>query len=185
MDKIALDVVALTNSESHPGNYALILEEQQGKRRFPIIIGGFEAQAIAVTLENMAPQRPLTHDLFQHTLGALGVSLQEVIIYQLDQSVFYARLMLVDDQNEVKAVEARSSDAIALAVRFNCPIYTYEAVLDVAGITGEPGEADLKKGPFSDYPVEELETLLTKVLAKEDYKSAARIRDVLDKKRKQ
>lgn len=184
MDKIALDVVALTNSESHPGNYALILEEQQGKRRFPIVIGSFEAQAIAVTLENMSPQRPLTHDLFQHTLRALGTSLQEVVIYQLVESIFYARMMLVDSQKEVKTIEARSSDAIALAVRFGCPIYTYEAVLGVAGITGEPGEADLKKGPFSEYPAKELEVLLAKVLAKEDYKSAARIRDALDRKKK-
>lgn len=184
MNKITLDVVALTNSESHPGNYALILEEQNGKRRFPVVIGSFEAQAIAVTLENMNPQRPLTHDLFKQTLDRLQASLREVVIYQLVENVFYAHMVVQDGRKEAFTIEARSSDAIALAVRFDCPIYTYEAVLAEAGFTDEPGEADLKKGPFSDYPVEKLEELLAKVLAKEDYKSAARIRDVLDKKRR-
>lgn len=182
MDKIALDVIALTNSELHPGNYALILEEQSGMRRIPIVIGSFEAQAIAVTLEKMHPQRPLTHDLFKHTLDALGATVQEVVIYSLVENTFHTQMVLNNAAGEVHTVEAQSSDAIALAVRFVCPIYTYEPVLAVAGFTGEPAGGNVqKKGPFSDYPLDELELLLTKVLAKEDYKSAARIRDALDK----
>ena len=186
MDKIALNVIALTNSESHPGNYALILEEQSGTRRIPIVIGGFEAQAIAVTLENMKPQRPLTHDLFKHTLDVLGSRLQEVIITAYVDKVFRAQMMVIDVTETVHTVDARSSDAIALAVRFVCPIYTYESVLETVSFSGEPAGGDSqKKGPFSSYSVNELEALLEKVLAKEDYKSAARIRDALGKIKKQ
>ena len=185
MDKIALEVVALTNSESHPGNYALILEEQQEQRRLPIIIGSFEAQAIAVTLENMTPKRPLTHDLFKHTLDALQATLREVLIYELVDDTFFTRMKLLDASGQTQTVEARTSDAIALAVRFGCPIYTYRAVLDAAGFIIQPSGAVIRKGGLATYPIEELEALLLKVLAKEDYKSAARIQDVLDRRKKQ
>ncbi|WKN41336.1 bifunctional nuclease family protein [Tunicatimonas pelagia] len=183
MEKIALDVVALTDSESHPGNFALILEERSGGRRLPIVIGKAEAQAIAMALENMQPQRPLTHDLFKQTLEALQATLEEVFIYKMEETIFYANLQLKNSSGQVLTIEARSSDAVALSVRFACPIYTTSEVLDIAGFTNESSTVVSKKGPFSDYPLKELETLLAKLLAKEDYQSAARIRDVIEKKK--
>ena len=183
MEKIAIDVVALTDSESHPGNFALILEERSGKRRLPIIIGKAEAQAIAMALENMRPQRPLTHDLFKQTLEALQATLEEVFIYKLEETMFYAQLKLKSPSGKTIIIEARSSDAIALSVRFICPIYTTSEVLGTAGFTSNVSAVVDKKGPFSDYPLEKLEALLAKLLAKEDYQSAARIRDAIKKKK--
>ncbi|MEM6840805.1 MAG: bifunctional nuclease family protein [Bacteroidota bacterium] len=183
MEKIALDVVALTDSESHPGNFALILEERPNGRRLPIVIGKAEAQAIAMTLENMQPQRPLTHDLFKQTLDALQATLEEVFIYKLEENIFYAQLQLKNSSGKIMTIEARSSDAVALSVRFICPIYTTSEVLNTAGVTTELSAVVGKKGPFSNYPLEELEALLAKLLAKEDYQSAARIRDVIEKKK--
>ncbi len=183
MEKIALDVVALTDSESHPGNFALILEERPVGRRLPIIIGKAEAQAIAMALENMQPQRPLTHDLFKQTLEALQATLEEVFIYKLKDSRFYAQLQLKNMSEEVIIIEARSSDAVALSVRFACPIYTTSEILNAAGFVSDSIAVVDKKGPFSDYPLAELEALLAKLLAKEDYQSAARIRDVIERKK--
>ena len=183
MEKIALDVVALTDSESPPGTFALILEERPNGRRLPIVIGRGEAQAIAMTLENMQPQRPLTHDLFKQTLEALQVTLKEVFIYKLEENIFYAQLQLKNSSGKAITIEARSSDAIALSVRFTCPIYTTSEVLNAVGFTNELSAVVGKKGPFSDYPLKELEALLAKLIAKEDYQSAARIRDVIEKKK--
>ncbi|HXP52858.1 MAG TPA: bifunctional nuclease family protein, partial [Bacteroidia bacterium] len=133
MKKIKLDIVGLSYSQTQSGAYALILNEAKGKRRLPIIIGGFEAQAIAIEMENMKPSRPLTHDLFKNFAETFEIQLKEVIVYNLVEGIFYAKLICARDNNEVE-IDARTSDAIALAVRFNCPIYTYEFILNSAGI---------------------------------------------------
>ncbi|MEL6637579.1 MAG: bifunctional nuclease family protein [Bacteroidota bacterium] len=184
MKKIELNIIALANSESSEGNFALILEEQAGFRRLPIIIGPFEAQAIAISLERMQPKRPLTHDLFKNTLELLGAQITEILISDLVEGVFFATLYGTQSDGSPLQVDARSSDAIALAVRFQCPIYTTEAILQSAGVAlDSPSKAFTnKRGSLSEYSREELERLLAQVLAKEDYESASKIRDALGKK---
>ncbi|MEL6864313.1 MAG: bifunctional nuclease family protein [Bacteroidota bacterium] len=187
MKKIELNIIALANSETSKGNFALILEEQNGFRRLPIIIGAFEAQAIAVSLEKMQPNRPLTHDLFKNTLDASGIRLTEVIISDLVEGAFHATLIGKKADGSPLAVDARSSDAIALAVRFTCPIYTTAAIMEQAGIVlDSPSKAFTnKRGSFSEYSLEELEQLLRQVLAKEDFESASKIRDAIKSKTKE
>ena len=136
MKKIKLDIVGLSYSQTQSGAYALVLGEVSGRRRLPIIIGGFEAQAIAIEIEKMTPSRPLTHDLFKSFSQAFHVSMVEVIIYNLVDGIFYAKLMCNDGKKTIE-IDARTSDAIALAVRFECPIYTYEFILTSAGIVIE------------------------------------------------
>lgn len=184
MNKIELNIIALANSESHKGNFALILEEQNGFRRIPIIIGPSEAQAIAVSLERMTPERPLTHDLFKNCLEALEVTITEVVISHLVEGVFHADLLCRKADGSLLSVEARSSDAIAMAVRFGCPIYTTEEIMqDVGIVLDSPSKTFTnKRGNLLEYSLEELEDLLNQVLAKEDYESAAKIRDAIDKK---
>lgn len=185
MKKVELNIIALANSESSKGNYALILEEQNGFRRLPIIIGSFEAQAIAVSLEKMEPNRPLTHDLFKNTLDASGISISEIIISELVDGIFHATLIGKKADGSPLEVDARSSDAIALAVRFGCPIFTTEAIMETAGVVlDSPSKAFTnKRGKLSDYSLEELEQLLAQVLAKEDYESASKIRDAMKNKK--
>ena len=185
MKKIELNIIALANSESSKGNYALILEEQKGFRRLPIIIGGFEAQAIAVSLEKMQPNRPLTHDLFKNTLDLSGITISEVIISELVGSVFHATLIGKKADGSPLKVDARSSDAIALAVRFSCPIFTTKAIMEEASVVFDsPSKAFTnKRGKLSDYSLDELEQLLAQVLAKEDYESASKIRDAIKGKK--
>lgn len=184
MKKVELNIIALANSESQEGNFALILEEQNGFRRLPIIIGAFEAQAIAIALEKMQPNRPMTHDLFKTTLDLSGTKITEVIISDLIAGTFHAALIGVKSDGNPIQVDARSSDAIAMAVRFGCPIYTTEEVMDAAGIIlDSPSKAFTnKRGQLSDYSLEELERLLKQVLAKEDYESASKIRDAIKQK---
>lgn len=181
MKKVELNIIALANSESSKGNYALILEEQNGFRRLPIIIGGFEAQAIAISLEKMQPNRPLTHDLFKNTLDLSGIHIKEVIISDLVGEVFHAKLIGTKPDGSLLEVDARSSDAIAIAVRFGCPIFTTDEIMEKAGIVlDSPSKAFTnKRGKLSDYTLEELEQLLKQVLAKEDYESASKIRDAI------
>ncbi|GJM33788.1 MAG: hypothetical protein DHS20C18_27890 [Saprospiraceae bacterium] len=185
MKKIELNIIALANSESHKGNYALILEEQQGFRRLPIIIGPFEAQAIAVALERMHPNRPLTHDLFKNTLEAADIKLSEVVISEMVGGVFHAILIGEKQDGTTLKVDARSSDAIAIAIRFSCPIFTTEEIMQSAGVVlDSPSKAFTnKRGNLADYSLEELEQLLKQVLAKEDYESAMKIRDAIEKKK--
>ena len=133
MKKVRLDIMALSHSVTQSHNYAVVLGEENGKRRLPIVIGGFEAQAIAVALENMTPNRPLTHDLFKNTLDSFEIELKEVVINNLLDGIFYAQLVCVQDGN-VMQIDARTSDAIAMAVRFGCPIYTFDFILDQAGV---------------------------------------------------
>ncbi|RME92370.1 MAG: hypothetical protein D6772_16990 [Bacteroidetes bacterium] len=199
MRKIALDIVALSHSVTQSNNYAVVLGERDGNRRLPIVIGGFEAQAIAVAVEGMVPNRPLTHDLFKNTLDAFHIELKEVIINNLLEGVFYARLICVKD-GEIVEIDSRTSDALALAVRFSAPIYTYEFILDAAGVElqdadtddddkgayaeMEPRSVSTAKPPrLSDYRIDELERMLEDVLNDEDYEQAARIRDEINRRK--
>ena len=132
-DKIRLEIVALSHSVAQSHNYAVVLGEQHGPRRLPIVIGGFEAQAIAVAMERMAPNRPLTHDLFKNALEKFDVDLREIVINNLVEGVFYS-LLICERNGETLEIDSRTSDAIAMAVRFQCPIYTYEEILEQAGV---------------------------------------------------
>lgn len=185
MQTVELNIIALANSESSKGNFSLVLEETSGFRRLPIVIGAFEAQAIAVSLENMQTSRPMTHDLLKNTMELSGLKVKEVIISDLKDDVFYATIMAKKTDGELLKIDARTSDAIALAVRFGCPIFTTESILNVAGIVlDNPSKAITnKRGKLSDYSLEELERLLEKVLAKEDYESASKIRDAIKEKK--
>ena len=133
MDKIKLEIAGLSYSQTQSGAYALVLSESIGKRRLPIIIGGFEAQAIAIELEKMTPSRPLTHDLFKNFAELFKINISEIIIYNLVEGIFFAKLICEYEGKEIE-IDSRTSDAIALAIRFDCPIYTYEFVLSSAGI---------------------------------------------------
>ena len=196
MKKVKLEIVGLSYSQTQTGAYALVLGEAKGKRRLPIIIGGFEAQAIAIELEKMTPSRPLTHDLFKSFAEGFNININEVIIYNLVEGIFFAKLITNDGNKEVE-IDARTSDAIALAVRFNCPINTYEFILSQAGIIldddalavandnldpddlVEVEETDLLKKSS-----EELKQMLEVALSDEDYEKASRIRDELNNRKK-
>lgn len=191
MVKIELDIVALSHSVTQSHNYAVVLGEVEGNRRLPVVIGGFEAQAIAVAMEQMAPNRPLTHDLFKNTLETFDVDLKEVVINNLLDGVFYAKLVC-EKNNEEFEIDSRTSDAIAMAVRFDCPIYTFEFIMESAGVELEETETSSddaklkskagKTGRKTDYvnmSDDELNELLNTVLSKEDYEKAAKIRDEL------
>ena len=141
MEKIKLEIAGLSYSQTQSGAYALVLAETKGKRRLPIIIGGFEAQAIAIELEKMTPSRPLTHDLFKNFAEEYNINISEVIIYNLVEGIFFAKLICEQDGTEIE-IDSRTSDAIALAVRFECPIYTYEFVLSSAGIILDDEETE-------------------------------------------
>ena len=181
MNRIELNIVALAKSESSQGNYVLILEDEKGDKRLPIIIGSFEAQSIAVALQKVQPNRPLTHDLFKNTLDESGVSLTEVLIARMIDGVFHATLIGTKADGSALYVDARSSDAIALAIRFACPIFTTREVMDEAGFAQEDlnRESIKESRDLSEYSIKELEQLLEKVLEKEDYESASKIRDAI------
>lgn len=188
MKKIELEIVALSHSITQTHSYAVVLGEINGLRRLPIVIGGFEAQAIAVALERMSPSRPLTHDLLKNFMMAFNVDLHEIVINDLQEGIFYSKLVC-SSANDTVEIDSRTSDALALAVRFGCPIYTYDNILDQAGIlmeddgkaksastapvTSETGSSDNLKS----LSLEELEGLLTEVLDHEDYIRAIAIRD--------
>ena len=139
MKKIELEIVALSHSITQTHSYAVVLGEVNGLRRLPIVIGGFEAQAIAVALERMQPSRPLTHDLMKNFMMAFNVELHEIVINDLQEGIFYSKLLCSTDHDTVE-IDSRTSDALALAVRFGCPIYTYENILESAGILMEDEE---------------------------------------------
>ena len=202
MKKVRLEIVGLSYSQTQSGAYALVLGESSGSRRLPIIIGGFEAQAIAIELEKMSPSRPLTHDLFKSFAQTFDISVTEVLIYNLVEGIFYAKLICTDGTREVE-IDARTSDAIALAVRFSCEIYTYEFILKSAGIVldddievnsiTEPtsnvsevtesvkgADSDEYKGKSS----EELKSMLQTALDEEKYEMASKIRDELNQRKK-
>ena len=145
MKRIELDIVALSHSMTQSHNYAVVLGERRGQRRLPIVIGSFEAQAIAVAMERMVPNRPLTHDLFKSTLDTFGIQLKEVVINNLLDGIFYARLVCMKN-GELFEIDSRTSDAIAMAVRFECPIFTYDFILEAAGVVLEDTEEGATAG---------------------------------------
>ncbi len=186
MKKIELEIVALSHSITQTHSYAVVLGEVNGLRRLPIVIGGFEAQAIAVALERMSPSRPLTHDLMKNFMMAFNVELHEVVINDLQEGIFYSKLVC-SSANDTVEIDSRTSDALALAVRFGCPIFTYDTILDQAGILMEDDEKKKPNSPVTSetggsddlksLSLEELEGLLTEVLDHEDYIRAIAIRD--------
>lgn len=203
MDKIKLEILGLSSSsQSQSGSFALVLGEVGGNRRLPIIIGMFEAQAIAIEIEKIVPNRPMTHDLFKSFAHEFGFRIQEIVISDLREGVFFARIVC-DDGQKVIEIDSRPSDAIAIGLRFNAPIFTNEAVLSEAGVvlTDEPEEEETemevkketsgpaatsapKAGPekIKDFSVEKLRQMLDEAIQKEDYERAAKIRDELNKR---
>ena len=195
MEKIKLDIAGLSYSQTQSGAYALVLSEVIEKRRLPIIIGSFEAQAIAIELEKMTPSRPLTHDLFKNFADNFKINLVEVIIYNLVEGIFFAKLICELDGKEVE-IDSRTSDAIALAVRFESPIYTYEFVLNSAGIilddeelsendniTPEINLEDITNDPAERLTLKELKKQLKNSIENEDYEAASRFRDEINKRK--
>jgi bifunctional DNase/RNase len=193
MDKIKLDIAGLSYSQTQSGAYALVLAEAGGKRQLPIIIGGFEAQAIAIELEKMTPTRPLTHDLFKNFAQAFSIIVKEVVIYNLIEGIFYSKL-ICEREGQVTEIDARTSDAIAIGVRFNCPIFTFENILASAGILldeTQTKEDDFiladedevsEEGSLVELTVEDLENQLSEAIENEDYELASRIRDEINKR---
>ena len=194
MNKVRLNVLGISYSQTQSGAYALVLSEENGKRRIPIIIGGFEAQSIAIQLEGLNPPRPLTHDLFLNFSKSFGVELIDVQIYKLEEGVFFSKLHCDNGKKEV-FIDARTSDAIALALRFRCPIYTTEEIIEKAGIVleFEPEEDDDKGGDTKEPQKEnretdllkqmsmsELQSMLDDAIEDEDYEKASRIRDEIN-----
>jgi len=189
MNKIELEIIGMSYSQSQQGAYALILGETGGNRRLPIIIGGFEAQAIAIELEKMKPNRPLTHDLFKNFAETYDITITEVVINKFFEGVFYARLVC-NDGHKIDEIDSRTSDAIALALRFNCPIYTYENILSIAGVimedeTKEPdfSKDDKDENEYSNLTFEELKELLQKAIENEEYEKASILRDEINKRK--
>jgi bifunctional DNase/RNase len=196
MKKIELEIVALSHSITQTHSYAVVLGEVNGLRRLPIVIGGFEAQAIAVALEKMQPSRPLTHDLMKNFMNAFAIDLLEIIICDLQEGIFYSKLVC-SSENDTVEIDSRTSDAIALAVRFGCPVYTYENILESAGILMEDSSSTGKKkkgkqevmveqdSPTGNEDLKtmtltELNNLLNEVLDSEDYIRAIAIRDEIN-----
>ncbi len=192
MDKVKLEIVGLSYSQTQSGAYALVLAEVGGKRSLPIIIGGFEAQAIAIELEKMTPTRPLTHDLFKSFAISFGIKVKEIVIYNLSEGIFYAKL-ICEKEGQLSEIDARTSDAIALGVRFKCPIYTYENILDSAGVELDENndftsdfDTDNEKIPsensLNNLSIEELQQQLNNALEDEEYELASKIRDEISKR---
>ena len=191
MEKVELKFLRITYSHTHAGAYALILAEMHGDRRLPIIIGGAEAQAIAIQIENIRPARPLTHDLFKNLCDELGVVLREVVINDLVEGIFHAKLVL-EQAGKTVEVDARSSDAIALALRFGCPIHSFEFILAAAGLRmeneDEPEQEPAQEGASTDKKnirtssPEDLRLLLDEAIENEDYERASKLRDELKRR---
>jgi bifunctional DNase/RNase len=194
MKKIELEIVALSHSITQTHSYAVVLGEVNGLRRLPIVIGGFEAQAIAVALEKMQPSRPLTHDLMKNFMNAFNVDLIEVVITDLQEGIFYSKLVC-QSENDTIEIDSRTSDALALAVRFGCPVYTFEHILDSAGILMEDTVASKKrktadiedsrtdKDDLRSLSLDDLNKLLGEVLEQEDYIKAIAIRDEINSRK--
>src|SRR5690554_1794213 len=195
MQKVKLEIIGLSYSQTQSGAYALVLSEVEGLRRLPIIIGGFEAQAIAIELENMTPSRPLTHDLFKNFADSFNITIKEIIIHSLKEGVFYSKLICKSNGNEIE-IDARTSDAIALAVRFKSDIYTYESILSSAGIRLDQEEIEeeeskvLAEGKqmvgeqdkLSSLSISDLEAKLEQAIEEENYELASKIRDEINKR---
>ncbi|WP_076791550.1 bifunctional nuclease family protein [Chlorobium sp. KB01] len=192
MRKLQVDILGLSTSPHTNGAYALILYELEGKRKLPIIIGGFEAQAIALKLENIKPPRPFTHDLFKNIADAFHLHVNEIIIDELHNETFYAKVVC-EVNGEVHEIDARPSDAIAIAVRFNAPLFVTEEIMNEAGIREEqkeegeeeiPAEAEEEMPLVSsslDTRLDELQNALNEAISNENYEEAARLRDELSR----
>jgi bifunctional DNase/RNase len=200
MKKVKLNILGLSYSQTQTGAYALVLSEADGNRRIPIIIGAVEAQAIAIQLEGLKPPRPLTHDLFLNVALAFDIEITEVFIHKLEEGIFYAEIVCEQGSNRIR-VDSRTSDAIALALRFECSIFTTEDILEKAGIImefdesgdlHENGVSDSNKSQksaevqtrYADYSLEELKELLNEAVADEDYEKASKIRDEINRKKR-
>lgn len=188
MSKVKLNILGLSFSQTQDNAYVLILIEEEGERRIPIIIGGAEAQAIAIQLENLKAPRPLTHDLFLSFANAFEIKITEVIIYKLQEGIFYSKIICSDGEKVVE-IDARTSDAVALAVRFGCPIYTNIDVISRAGIVldlekeiKQPDNTTKPENEFSEYSLKELQDQLNQAISDEDYEKASKIRDEIAKK---
>jgi uncharacterized protein len=195
MKRVKLKVMGISYSQTQSGAYALILIEESGERRIPIIIGGFEAQAIVIKLENLDPPRPLTHDLFKKFADEFVISVVEVVIYKLEEGVFFSKLVCNNGEKEF-SIDSRTSDAVAIALRFECPIFIMEEILDKAGITVNPSDPETsvttkvesilepegtKYNSFSD---DELYKIIDDAIKTEDYERAAAVRDEIEKRKK-
>jgi len=196
MEKVKLEIVGMSYSQSQSGAYALILGIPEQKKRLPIIIGSNEAQSIAIELEKMKPSRPLTHDLFKNFATHFNISVKEVLINKFEEGIFYARL-ICEHEGVLSEIDSRTSDAVAIALRFNCPIYAYQSIIDEAGILleDEPiGDDPEAKEPFSgqeeqisnldNYLLEELEDMIKDAVENENYEEASKIRDEINKRKK-
>lgn len=185
--------MGISYSQTQSGAYALILLEENGDRRIPIIIGGFEAQAIVIKLENLDPPRPLTHDLFKKFADEFNIYVTEVMIYKLEEGVFFSKLVCNNGEKEY-AIDSRTSDAVALALRFNCPIFITEEILEKAGITINPSDTEstvseeespaMTGSRYDSYTEEELYKIIDESVKTEDYERAAAVRDELEKRKK-
>ncbi len=195
MPKVKLNVLGLSVSQTQTGAYALVLSEDNGDRRIPIIIGPVEAQSIAIQLEGLHPPRPLTHDLFKNVAHAFQIELIEVVIYKLEEGIFFSELICEQSGTRI-AIDSRTSDAVALALRFRCPIYTTEEILTKAGIVievsdnydedaldDELGDEDDRKNKYELYSVKELEQLLQEAIQEEKYEVASEIRDEISRRK--
>jgi hypothetical protein len=198
MGKVKLNILGLSYSQTQTGAYALVLAEEDGDRRIPIIIGGVEAQAIAIQLEELEPPRPLTHDLFKSFAIAFSIKIVEVNIYRLHEGIFYSELICESGNNRVR-IDSRTSDAVAIALRFKCPIFTSEEIIEKAGITlsieGESDDSKIapvkgvkssheyrKSNPFEGYSKSQLQDMLDAAINNEDYEKASQIRDELERR---
>jgi len=193
MRKIELEIVALSHTITQSQSYAVVLGEKEGPRRLPIVIGAYEAQAIAVAMERMTPARPLTHDLMRNICKEFSINLMEIIISNLTEGVFYAHL-ICEHNGDIIEIDSRTSDALALAIRFGCPLYTYEFILDQAGIileetykepeekSSEPSNTQTKDNGLSTHSLSKLESLLGEAIENEDYERAARLRDEMQRR---
>lgn len=194
MKRIKLKVMGISYSQTQSGAYALLLIEENGNRRIPIIIGGFEAQAIVIKLENLDPPRPLTHDLFKKFADQFNIAVMEVMIYKLEEGVFFSRLVCNNGEKEY-SIDSRTSDAVAIALRFDCPIYISEDILEKAQLTNSPSETELTTAndnenkhesstKYETFTDEELYKMIDDAVKTEDYEKAAAIRDEIDKRKK-
>ena len=209
MEKIRLEIIGLSSSQSQTGSFALVLGEVNGNRRLPIIIGMFEAQAIAIEIEKVIPNRPMTHDLFKSFALSFHFIVEEIVISDLKEGVFFAKIMCSDGIKNIE-IDARPSDAIAIGLRFDVPIFSYETIMSEAGIVlnddmedevdeeDDEDEDDLEEAPVAsnkpdlaltgredqikNMSLDQLQAMLDDALDKEDYEKAARVRDEMNKR---